>query len=202
MKSVVLIAGHSNVRGKDNGAVYDGRLEGVLAVELRRSIFQEYNKLIGNNVKLVKQLVTDPDNTTTAETVRLLSNISDKGRFIWGKDWILENPMLIDLHFNAAQNPSATGTEVIVDHDANQTEIQFATAMAKTISETLKIKNRGVKSEILSHRGRLGILHITNNSILIEVCFISNKRDIESLQQNHTLLSTNIAKLILDYIVS
>lgn len=27
MKSVVLIAGHSNVRGKDNGAVYDGRLE-------------------------------------------------------------------------------------------------------------------------------------------------------------------------------
>lgn len=32
MKSVVLIAGHSNVRGKDNGAVYDGRLEGVLAV--------------------------------------------------------------------------------------------------------------------------------------------------------------------------
>ena len=61
--------------------------------------------------------------------------------------------------------------------DANQTEIQFATAMAKTISDTLKIKNRGVKSEILSHRGRLGILHITNNSILIEVCFISNKRD-------------------------
>ena len=46
MKSVVLIAGHSNVRGKDNGAVYDGHLEGVLAVELRRSIFQEYNKLM------------------------------------------------------------------------------------------------------------------------------------------------------------
>lgn len=202
MKSVVLIAGHSSVKGKDNGAVYDGKLEGVLAIELRRSIIQEYNKLVGSNGDLIRQLVADPDSYTTSETVRFLSNISDKGTFVWKPNWILRHPMIIDLHFNAAQNPSATGTEVIVDHDANQTEIQLATDMAKTISETLKIKNRGVKSEILSHRGRLGILHITNNSILVEVCFISNKRDIESLQQNHTLLSANIAKLIRDYIVS
>ena len=202
MKSVVLIAGHSASRGKDNGAAYDGRLEGVLAIELRRSIVQEYNKLIGSNVKLAKQLVTDPDSTTTADTVRLLSNISDKGRFIWGAGWILESPMLIDLHFNAAANPNATGTEVIIDYDANQIEKDFATAMSRTIADTLRIKNRGVKSEILSHRGRLGILHVTNNSILIEICFISNARDIESLQNNHTQLSMNIAKLILDYIVS
>jgi hypothetical protein len=84
--------------------------------------------------------------------------------------------------------------------------LELAGKLAKCMSDTLGIPLRGstngvlgVKTESLSARGQLGWMRLNGNNILLEVCFISNKSDMEKYQDNKSMLAFKIAKILYEY---
>jgi LysM repeat protein len=56
--------------------------------------------------------------------------------------------------------------------------------------------NKGVRTEIESHHGKLGWMRMNCNNLLLEVCFISNNEDMESYQKNKEVLAKRIAQFL------
>lgn len=186
MKTIYLSAGHTNVKGSDNGASGNGFVEGVLAVEFVKLLEVELKKL---NVKVI----TDSFSNALAQTM-----ISFKNLFV--KKQITAKDIAIEIHWNAA-SPEATGTEVIIpgrssSKEATTIEKKVALEIVDSIATILNIKNRGVKFEYQTARKKLGWMTLDAENILIEMCFISNKKDMESYQKNKEILAKAIANIV------
>ena len=110
--------------------------------------------------------------------------------------------IIIDIHFNAHTNPNARGTEAIVANDATTLELRFASRLAHTTSDALDIPLRCIKSESETPHHRLAMLHLTPQSIILEVCFCTSPEDVEAYRKNREKLAAElawaIAELILD----
>ena len=100
---------------------------------------------------------------------------------------------LIDIHFNAHSNPNARGTEAIVANDATKLELRFASRLAHTTSDALDIPLRCIKSESQTPHRRLGMLHLTPQSIILEVCFCTSPEDVEAYRKNREKLAADLA---------
>ncbi len=113
---------------------------------------------------------------------------------------IVNCAFLIDLHFNAHTNPNARGTEAIVSDDATTLELRFASRLAHTTSDALDIPLRCIKSESQTPHRRLAMLHLTPQSIILEVCFCTSPEDVEAYRNNREnlaeVLARNIAELV------
>ncbi len=164
-------AGHSNVPGKDRGAAAGGYVEGIEAVHLR-NIVAENLRAAGH------QVIEDTDSMVTGEMASYFDAELVKTT---GRD------VVVDIHFNAA-TPQATGTEVLTRVNATRDETALASRLSVAISQALGIRNRGVKTEAQSARGRLHIfskLSATEATVvLIEVCFITNPDDMLRYSRN------------------
>lgn len=176
MRTIYLSAGHG---GNDSGASGNGYIERDLAIEQRQLIFT-YLKELGITA------IIDDNKNALVQTLNLFRNL------------VSPNSLLIDLHYNAA-SPQATGTEVLVPKVPSQIETKLATEIANVVASTLKIKNRGVKTEVQSARGSLGWMRLNGENVLLETCFISNKKDMESYQANKEILAKEIAKTLFNY---
>ena len=110
--------------------------------------------------------------------------------------------IIIDLHFNAHSNPNARGTETIVSDNATDFELRMASRFAHITAQTLEIPLRGIKSESQTPHKRLAMLHLTPQSIILEVCFCTSPEDVEQYRRHRrkiaNTLAKNIAELILD----
>jgi len=181
MRKVYISAGHSAKTGigRDNGAASVYGIEGVEADKFRDIV---YNELKALSVATI----TDGDDTILADTLKEY------------KKTITSNDIAVEFHFNAA-TPSATGTETLVPNNPTGEEKEIAERITKAIADTLSIKNRGVKTESESARGSLGWMRLSGANILPEICFISNKTDMESFQKNKAQLAKNIAKILAEY---
>jgi N-acetylmuramoyl-L-alanine amidase len=179
MRTIFISAGHSNVLGKDRGASGNGFIEGILTVEQRNLIVKELKKLGA-------KVIIDDNDSILSQTMAFFRNKTTK------------NCILVDLHWNAS-SPQATGTEVLVPASPTKFENDLATDLSKTISTILNIKNRGVKTELQSARKSLGWMRLTGENILIETCFISNKKDMDSYQKNKEELAKQIASILFNY---
>ena len=104
--------------------------------------------------------------------------------------------VLIDLHFNAHTNPNARGTEAIVSDDATTIELRFATRLAHTTADALNIPLRSIKSESQTPHRRLAMLHLTPQSIILEICFCTSPQDVETYRQHREHLANTLAKNI------
>ena len=182
-----LSAGHypqATKNGKaDPGAIGNGLKEADLTSELRDLILGEL-MLIAPSLKIV----TDKDNQWTGEWVSYLANNAKVG------------DVICDIHFNAA-TPTAGGTEVIIPKEFTEKEKELASLLNKAVIGVLSTKDRGVKTEAHTARGKIGILFqpkIATN-VLIEVCFISNKAEIEKYQMNKITVAKKIAKVLADW---
>ena len=100
---------------------------------------------------------------------------------------------VIDLHFNAHSNPNARGTEAIVAYDATKLELRFASRLAHTTSDALDIPLRCIKSESETPHHRLAMLHLTPQSIILEVCFCTSPEDVEAYRNNREKLAADLA---------
>lgn len=178
MKTLFLSSGHG---GNDAGAVGNGYKEADLTIELRDLI----NKYL---LKLGIKAITDDNKNALAQTIRFFQNKVSK------------DSILIDIHWNSL-NEKSTGTEVLIPAQPTELEKSIATDLSKVIAETLKIKNRGVKTELESARGKLGWMRLTGENILIETCFISNPNDMKSYQENKEKLAENIAMVLANYVL-
>lgn len=165
-RKLFISAGHRSDGTVDTGAnAVDNAKEGRLTEELR--------KLIINKFKTKGVLpYTDGSNTSVSETVKIINAK------------LHSNDIAIDLHFNWFSNPSVSGTEVLVPFKASSFELDLAARLSKKISEVLNIRNRGVKTEATSAHGRLLFMRANCENVLIEVCFISCFKDLNSYYDN------------------
>lgn len=176
MRNIYISAGHSNVLSRDRGATGNGFIEGELAVEQRDLIKKEL-------VKLGITPIVDGNNTILSQSINFFKNLTSN------------DSIVLDLHYNAA-TPQATGVEVLIPSENTQFEKELAKEIADKISDMLGIKNRGVKTEAQPHHGRLGWMRLTGENILVETCFISNKNDMQSYQENKGVLAKEIALIL------
>ena len=178
MKKIFISAGHSNQPNKDCGAVGNGFVEGVLAAELRTLIAAKLQNIYG----IIP--VMDDDSNVLLDTIRKFRNMT------------APDSIVIDIHFNASANAEATGTEVLIPGAPSDTEKKLASYIAFVTAEIIGIKNRGVKSELESHHGRLGWMRLTGENILIEVCFITNAKDMKHYNDYKNTLAAKYAEVI------
>ena len=107
---------------------------------------------------------------------------------------------VIDIHFNAHPNPQARGTEAIVSDDATTMELRFASRLAHVTADALDIPLRSIKSELETPHRRLAMLHLTPQSIILEVCFCTSPEDVAQYRKHRELLAETLAKNIAEII--
>lgn len=163
-------AGHGD---KDPGAVaLDGKTtENALMTELRDMVADILlNK--GHEVK------TDGARWENWPLVRALKLIP-------------QSDVAIELHMNASTNMAAQGTEVI----SLPAHKDLAREIARRIAHTLEIPVRGAGGWIdqsQSARGRLAFVNA--GGLIVEVCFISNLKELAKYQDRKLLVAAAIAE--------
>lgn len=178
MRKIFISAGHSTDPAEDMGAYGNGCKEGVLAAELRTLISTRLQNVHGVTA------IVDGDDTVLSETLRKFKNLTSS------------DAIVIDIHFNASANEAATGTEVLVPAMPSSFEQFLAKEFSDVTAEALGVKNRGVKTELDSHHGRLGWMRLKGENILLEVCFISNARDMKHYHDYKHELAKRYAEVI------
>ena len=138
----------------------------------------------------------------TNNSVREKENsVREKERSVRDKNnSVSETTFLIDLHFNAHSNPNARGTEAIVADDATELELRIASRLAHTTADSLEIPLRGIKSESQTPHRRLAMLHLTPQSIILEVCFCTSPEDVEAYRRHRRKIASTIAKTIAELV--
>lgn len=178
MRKIFLTAGH---RGGTTGANYNGIKEAEETIWLRNEIAERL-KDKGVDVML------DNDSASLSEVIATINaecKITD---------------ICVDLHFNAVANPSANGTEVFKPFNSSDLEIEVAEDLLYATCMTLGTKNRGVKREGEGTHQRLAMLSdIMCNSVLLEVCFISNINDVVKYKDKKDELVIILAEQLLKH---
>lgn len=175
MKKIYLIAGHN---GKGTGA--NGYLdEGEETIIFRDMLDAELCK---------RGIIPETDFNREDE------KLSDVVK--WLKGEVKKTDVCIDIHFNAA-GESANGTEVLIPENHSESEVELADKICKKICDVLGTKSRGVKTEKQSAHGKLAMLSgFDCEQILLEICFCSNKEDVEKYTKNKQKLAEELAVLI------
>ena len=173
IKTLIIGAGHG---GTDSGAVGNGFIERDLAIEFRNLLVSELKKLSVN-------CIVDPDSNKLVDSLAYF------------KKYFNPDSINIDIHWNAGP-PAATGTEVLINTNATLFEKQLGGKIAEAIETILNIKNRGLKTELDSARGKLGWMHQLGRNYIIEMCFISNKTDMDKYQANKQKLAKAMADIL------
>ncbi len=114
----------------------------------------------------------------------------------------IDTDFVIDLHFNAHGNPQARGTETIVADDATELELRVASRLAHATADSLEIPLRGIKSESETPHRRLAMLHLTPQSIILEVCFCTSPEDVEQYRRHRRKIANALAKNIAELVKS
>jgi N-acetylmuramoyl-L-alanine amidase len=131
-------------------------------------------------------VVLDNDNASLSEGIATINAECKK------------TDICIDLHFNAVGNPSANGTEVFKPFNSLDTEIEVAEDLLYSTCMVLNTKNRGVKREGEGTHQRLAMLSdIKCNSVLLEICFISNIADANKYKEKKDELVIILAEQLI-----
>lgn len=172
-------AGH-NPKGikVDPGAVANGLREADLTVDFR-------NTVVPITRGLGVQVITDRDDERLGNYLRRIQTGNGS--------------VVIEFHFDAAASSAATGATALIGNDADRLDRMFATELVNATATTLGIKNRGIKTESESHRGRLGLMRENGIVALLEICFITNENDVKAYQNHKMELATKVAQIIKKY---
>lgn len=175
---IYVSAGHHNL---DSGAISSncGRIfkEADLTKIQRDLTIKQLDVL---NVKYI----VDKDTETLSEYLKRISPTS--------------SDVVIEFHFNSF-NKIANGVETIVGNKASKLSLDFAKEINDATVQTLQLKDRGVKYESESARGKLGLFREAGISCLVEICFIDNCLDMDSWLKNKEKLAIQYARIISKY---
>ena len=159
-------AGHSNV---DSGAVGFGRKEADIAVEIR------------NIVSFYLQRDKIPHELDGGGTTNLpLATVVKRSR---------AHRISVEFHCNAGP-AAATGCEILCAPKDNA----LAAKLCKVISDTLGIRNRGVKPENAGQHHRLAFVQA--GGMIIELFFITNQADLAAYDAKKWLLGRELASTL------
>ena len=130
--TIFVSAGHNpNGIKKDPGAVGYGFREADLTVEFR-------NLVLGSLLKRGFKGIADDDSETLGQYLKRI--ITDNGSVV------------LEFHFDAAINPTATGCTSLIGSDADKNDKYFGNELVEATAQILGIKNRGCISESESQR--------------------------------------------------
>ena len=176
MRKVYLSAGHTNVTGQDRGAVSKSGtwIEGVEAVIIRDLLKEEL-------IKRGATVIVDDNRNALAKTLAAFKGLVGVA------------DIAIDIHFDAG---GGTGCSVFIPVQASKLEQNLAADLSGVISNVLKVRNRGVKTELDSHHKTLACMRLACENILIETCFIDNTEDMKSYDFNKIVLVKSLADTI------
>lgn len=173
---IFLIAGHG---GGDSGALgVNGRTESAETIKLRDKIGVHLKKS-GADFKI------DDDRDGLTAVLRKMNTGSGS--------------VVLDLHFNASQNKTATGIEVIVGDDAQVNDLSLAMDVLDVMIKRTGLKSRGVKKESQTPRKRLGVMREYGAVCLLETCFISNESDMRKYDAVVDILARDIAAILMKH---
>ncbi len=185
MRKLLLSAGHSNVEGRDRGAIYKHRVEGELTARVRSDLA---HALLSNPANKF-ELILDINDSILRDTLDAF------------RDIIKRDDIAIDLHFNNfASNLTVGGTEVIVPENYSKFEFELAQEISFAISNSLGIRNRGVKRESSTALRRLAWKRLGCEAILPEICFLSNEEDMAAFNENYWKMVSRLT-IVLEYFI-
>lgn len=160
-------AGHSNT---DPGAVAYGRKEADIAVEVRNMV-SFYLSRAGYPHVLDGH---GTDNLPLAQTVKISRN----------------HRVSVEFHCNAFVNAYATGCEIL----CGAKDVEIASKLCRAISETLGIRNRGVKPESAGQHHRLAFVQA--GGMIVELFFITNPGDLARYDAKKWVMAKAIADVL------
>lgn len=160
-------AGHSN---SDPGAVANGKREADIAVEMR-NIVSFYLTRAGIKHEL--------DGSGTKNLP--LKEVVKQSR---------KHKVSVEFHCNASGTLSATGVEVLC---ALKDEM-LAMDICEAISDTLGIRNRGVKPEGAGQHHRLAFVQA--GGMIVELFFLTNAKDLAKYEERKWLVGKAIASVL------
>lgn len=172
---IFISAGH---HFKDPGAVAGTLIERDLAIELRDLVTEELSKK-GAPCK------RDLDTETLGQYLNRIKPGSGS--------------VLAEIRWNAALSTSATGTAVLIADNYTKISKELAAELSAGIAEMIGIKNRGVKTERDSARGKLAFVRQPGAAVIIEMCFISNPIDMAKYQTAKNKIAEFIADALIKY---
>ena len=113
----------------------------------------------------------------------------------WGADYFLS------VHRNTA-SPDATGNEIWIYSKGNDAAVRKADTILSAVNKATGLKNRGVKRGAVSYTD-FGVNKYTNMySSLLELGFITNRKDNDALDKNFESLALALAKALLGVVGS
>ena len=172
---IYLIAGHNGSGTGANGFIDEGK----------ETIILRY--LIAKNLYDMGIVVIKDDNLTPLTKV-----------VQWLRNQITKKDICIDIHFNASTNKLANGSEVFIPTKNTSDEVQLANMFRESLSKVFK--DRGVSLESKSYHGKIAMLSgFDCCNILLEVCFVTNKTDVDAYNSHKIELAYEIALDILEY---
>lgn len=170
MRKIYISAGHNVTAGRGNGAKSPYGDEAVLAAGLRAEI-----------VAAIPTAYIDSD------AMKLSEVVVDVNRRV-GK-----NGFAVELHFNSVTDTSRNGTVCVVANKASGTARARAAEISDIVSKSLGTVNKGVKTEAELGRPRLAFVRDTLcPAVIVEICFISNKEDMDRFYMNRETLVNNL----------
>lgn len=122
---------------------------------------------------------------------------------LWGKiRWINNNfntdDIVLSIHMNGNSDIETTGSEVWYYQGSDVSRIH-ALRMAKIISDTLQIKNRGRKGDLTNRHGRLAIIRYTRPwAWLLELGYLTNINDLRQTRKFGIQAIVDTAKYLHD----
>ena len=176
--------GH-NPRDFNTGAEGNGLYEQDITYEVGRRL---YNLLLSNSEFEPRLSRPTPDTVLgTSNSGSLTARVNEANS--WGAD------IFISLHNNAAENPTASGNEVLTYGPSSEVANALAEDILEQLTLTTGLRNRGIV-----YRPGLYVLKKTEMpAVLVEMGFISNPYDAELLSESPYLFSTGIYRGILKY---
>ena len=130
----------------------------------------------------------DPDEVIgTSNQSSLTARVNDANS--WGADYF------ISLHTNASALPSATGSEVLVYRLGSRAQ-SLAESILEQLNITTGLRNRGV----IARPGLYVLRRTAMPAVLVEMGFISNRRDADLMANSPELFAEGIANGVIDYL--
>jgi N-acetylmuramoyl-L-alanine amidase len=168
--SVIILPGHTIIKGRDQGAVANGYTEG--------QITHRFVELLAEHLPFATLI----QNRIAIEEVRALMDLQ-----------LPTNTLLLSIHCNAA-TPQATGAEVIY---GPQAPLAPATQLSAILADTLNIRNRGAKDQTQTAHRRIGVLNTKyTRCYLAELFFLTNPADLNAYLRNESLLVERVANWV------
>jgi len=175
--------GH-NPRGFNTGAEGNGFFEQDITYEVGLRL---YDYLAGNPEFEPRLSRPEPDTVLgTNNSSSLVARVREANS--WGAD------VFVSLHTNAAENPAANGSEVLVYRNGGAA-YRLAEDILREMTAVTGLRSRGIVE-----RPGLYVLRRTNMpAVLVEMGFITNARDAELMAYSPGLFALGIYRGILDY---